>query len=112
MLHKIIEIGLAMSGDGVRIEEVVSARIRMPKGGALPLIHAHPTSGRQAQFSGQYALLAALADGDITSETFTDAAVARPEIKARLDQVALIEEDAELIRSEQLVDAPVVVNVT
>ncbi len=52
-----------------------------------PLIHSRPRTGLEAKFSCEYAVAAALVDGFPDAASFTDAAVARPEVRALLERV-------------------------
>ena len=45
-----------------------------------------PATGLEGKFSFQYTVCAALLDGAVTMETFTDAAVNRPSVRALLDK--------------------------
>ena len=93
MLHKMIEATLSLGREGgPSLAEVARVRVDMPKGATRPLIHPHPKTGMNALFSGPYAVVASLADGRIDLKSFTDAAVARPEIQARLRDVRLVED--------------------
>lgn len=109
MLHKIIALGLRIAQHGIRLEQIDRLQVEMPRGGSLPLIHPAPTTGMQALFSGPYALLSAISDGSVGFESFTDEAVDRGHIKARLSHVALIEPVGELGTSEALEAAPVTI---
>jgi 2-methylcitrate dehydratase PrpD len=109
MLHKMIEGTLLLVREKhPGLAEVKSVRVEMPQGGTSPLIHPYPKSGMNALFSGPYAVIASLADGDITLKSFTDAEVLRPEIQARLRDVRLVEA-ATPIRDGDLGNAPVTV---
>jgi 2-methylcitrate dehydratase PrpD len=48
------------------------------------------TNGLEAKFSIQYTLAAALTDGAISLRHFTDAAIARPDVKGMLSRVTAI----------------------
>ena len=92
MMHKIIEGTLFLvRQEKVGLADVARVRIDMAQGATKPLIHPHPKTGLNALFSGPYAALASLADGKIDFASFTDAAVARPEIQSRLKDVRIVE---------------------
>lgn len=96
MLHKIIEATLFLKRrSGLSLEQVERARVRLPRGGTRPLIHPDPKSGLHAKFSAPYAVVAALLDGRIELSSFTDEAVMRPAVLARLADVEVGEESAE-----------------
>ena len=91
LLHKIIALGIEASQKGVTLDAIKKLRVEMPRGGTRPLIHPFPKSGTQAKFSAPYAVIAAIHDGRLDFTSFTDRAVARPEVQARLADV-LVEE--------------------
>ena len=107
LLHKIIALGKQASRDGICLADIAKLRVEMPLGGTRPLIHPIPRSGTQAMFSGPYALIAAINDGDIGFESFDDRTVARPEIQARLADVAIAEVAGPPLTSEEIGAAPV-----
>jgi 2-methylcitrate dehydratase PrpD len=74
--------------------EVRAVRVRTPRSSLAPLIHAQPRTGLEAKFSLQYGLAATLLDGPPGIESFTDAAVARPEAQ-RLAERIRVEADRE-----------------
>lgn len=67
-----------------RVERIV---VRTLESGLQPLIHRDPRTGLQAKFSIEYALAAAVVDDVPTIASFTDDAVARPEVRALLDRI-------------------------
>jgi 2-methylcitrate dehydratase PrpD len=67
---------------GLTLAAVRSVHIRASAGALTPLIHTRPRTGLEAKFSMQYAVTAALLDGYARLESFTDAAVRRPEAQA------------------------------
>ncbi|MDB5362447.1 MAG: MmgE/PrpD family protein [Rhodospirillales bacterium] len=109
MMHKIIEGTLFLvRQEKVGLADVARVRIDMVQGATKPLIHPHPKTGLNALFSGPYAALASLADGKIDFASFTDAAVARPEIQSRLKDVRIVEGNVPPANGE-LGNAPVTV---
>ncbi|QCK84916.1 MmgE/PrpD family protein [Phreatobacter aquaticus] len=110
MLHRMIEGTLTLVRDtGVSLDDVASAEVSMPKGGTKPLIHPFPKTGLNALFSGPYAVAASLRDGRINLKSFTDKAVARPDVQARLADISLVERDGEPAQGSDLGNAPVTV---
>ncbi|MFG1374292.1 MmgE/PrpD family protein [Xanthobacter oligotrophicus] len=110
MLHKMIEATLQLGREaGIGLDEVARVVVTMPRGGTKPLIHPFPRSGLNALFSGPHAVVAALHDGRIGLASFTDAAVLRPAIQARLTDVELVEAGPELSRGGDIGAAPVAV---
>jgi 2-methylcitrate dehydratase PrpD len=77
---------------GIRLEDVATIRVTSSRGGLTPLIHHRPGTGLEGKFSMQYGVLAALADGRVDFQSFTDPAVLRPEIQSALSQVSTQEE--------------------
>lgn len=113
LLHRMIEGTLALRREsGVRLDDVARMRVDMPAGGTKPLIHPFPKSGLNALFSGPYAVAASLADGRIDLKSFTDEAVLRPALQARLRDVTLVEASGESSQGSDLGSAPVTVTLT
>ncbi|WP_170181949.1 MmgE/PrpD family protein [Phreatobacter stygius] len=113
LLHRMIEATLAMVREtGVGLADVAAARVDMPPGGTRPLIHPFPKSGLNALFSAPYAIVASLADRRIDLKSFTDAAVLRPEIQARLGDVDVVEAAGTSLQGADVGSAPVTVTLT
>lgn len=111
MLHKMIEATLAWRRDsGCTLDDVARIRVVLPVGGSKPLIHPCPRSGLNALFSAPYAVLAALEDGRIDLASFTDAAVLRPTIQARLTDVEVVEAGERLAHGADIGKASVTVS--
>jgi len=110
MLHKMIEATLALRREhGLTLGDVAAMRVEMPPGGTKPLIHPIPKSGLNALFSAPYAVAASLADGRIDLKSFTDAAVLRLDIQARLADVTVVEVAGTSQKGSDLGSAPVTV---
>lgn len=107
LLHKIIALGKEVAAQGILLDEIVRFRIEMPTGGTRPLNHPFPKSGRQAMFSGPYALIAAILDGNIDFHSFDDRSVARHEVQSRLGDVTIEEIFGPPLTPEQIGAAPV-----
>jgi len=71
----------------IRTDEVESVRIGFPPGSDEPLIYDDPKTGLEGKFSIQYAIAATLLDRKLTFDTFTDAAVNRPQARALMEKV-------------------------
>ena len=113
MLHKMIEATLLLRREtGLALDDIAAVRVDMPQGGTKPLIHPYPANGLNALFSGPYAVAASLADGRIDLASFTDAAVIRPAIQARLRDIAVVETGAPLRNGGDVGGAPVTVTLT
>ena len=68
-----------LAGHGVAAADVRRIAVRTLAGPVTPLIHHRPETGLQGKFSLEYGLAAALLDGYPGQQSFTDAAVRRPE---------------------------------
>jgi 2-methylcitrate dehydratase PrpD len=71
----------------IKADEVTKVRIGFLPGADTPLIHFNPQTGLEGKFSMEYNAAAALLDGKLTMETFTDAMVQRPAIRAMMAKV-------------------------
>ena len=71
----------------IKADEVTKVRIGFLPGADTPLIHRDPHTGLEGKFSMEYNAAVALLDGKLTMETFTDAMVQRPEIRAYMPKV-------------------------
>ncbi|PNP96733.1 MmgE/PrpD family protein [Sphingobium sp. SA916] len=107
MLHRMLAGTLALrERHSLDLENVRAIVLRYPTGGTVPLRYPRPTSGMQGLFSAPYACLSALADGRVNLASFSDSAVRRPAIQARIDDVSVIE-TSELLREGGLSTSPV-----
>jgi 2-methylcitrate dehydratase PrpD len=75
---------LAASLESSAVRRVV---VRTPAGTVAPLIHSRPRTGLEAKFSLEYAVAAALLDDHQGFESFSDAAVRRPEAQRLVELV-------------------------
>lgn len=75
-----------------RAEDIKRVRVTVEPGGLDPLIHHRPRSGLEGKFSAEYVVAAALFDGRLGLDTYTDAAVSRPEIQALVERVDVTEQ--------------------
>ncbi|WP_213453242.1 MmgE/PrpD family protein [Rhizomonospora bruguierae] len=67
-------------------------RCTVPPGTLGPLINRWPDDGAEARFSLEYGLAVALVDGDISIATFEDAGPRRPELRAVLPAIRIVED--------------------
>src|SRR5688572_3953621 len=67
---------------GFTVDEVERIVCRMPPGGMQVLTYPRPATGLEAKFSLPYPLAAGALDGGFSLWSFTDEAVARPEVQA------------------------------
>lgn len=71
----------------IEIGDVRSVSVTANHRALVPLIYPRPVTGLQAKFSMHYAVVAALLDGRVNLASFSDNAVRRPEVQARLAMV-------------------------
>ena len=74
-----------------KFDDLERVEIRTNYRATVPLIHNKPQTGLEGKFSMQYAVTAALHDGEVVLKTFEDAAVQRPSIQAFLPKVSVTE---------------------
>ena len=86
-LQRPISAVRALPGPPVDPADVARITVRTPASTVQPLIHSRPTTGLEAKFSLEYALAAAVLDGAPGFDSFTDAAVTRPDAVALVDKV-------------------------
>jgi 2-methylcitrate dehydratase PrpD len=71
----------------VRPEDVEAIAVKTPESSLKPLIHSAPRTGLEGKFSLEYGIAAALLDGRPDLDSFTDAAVQRPEAHRLMELV-------------------------
>ena len=71
----------------IKADEVTKVRIGFLPGADTPLIHRDPHTGLEGKFSMEYNAAATVLDGKLVMETFTDAMVQRPQIRAFMPRV-------------------------
>lgn len=74
-------------------DDVEAVRCLVPPGRLQAVLHHSPVTGLEAKFSYEYVIAAAILDGTVGINSFTDAAVTRPEA-VRLMKRVTVEEDA------------------
>ncbi|MDR1213006.1 MAG: MmgE/PrpD family protein [Propionibacteriaceae bacterium] len=74
-----------------RTDRVGQVTVTVPPGAFTPLIQHRPVTSLQGKFSAEYAVAAALLDGQVGLRSFTDQAVGRSAAQALLRKVALRE---------------------
>jgi 2-methylcitrate dehydratase PrpD len=77
---------------GIRAEDVEAVKVVVPAGGRQPLIHDRPETGLEGKFSMPYVMAAAILDRRLGLDSFTDAAVRRPEAQELLQRVTTAED--------------------
>lgn len=83
-----------VAGYEIRPGDVARATVAVPRGALAPLISLRPRTGLEGKFSMAYVVAAAICDRRLTLDTFTDAAVARPQISELMDRVTVVEDGA------------------
>ncbi|HEY8471825.1 MAG TPA: MmgE/PrpD family protein [Natronosporangium sp.] len=84
----------ALAELGVPAAEVAAVECAVPPGTMGPLRYDRPVTEAQAKFSLPYTVAAALLDGDLTLDSFTEAAIGRPGVRALMALVAVREDPA------------------
>ena len=109
MTHRLVAGVLAIRArQTAHVGERVRIEIEVPRNGTSALKHPRPSTGLQGKFSGPYCAMAAWVDGGVGLAQFSNAAVLRSDLQARLADVQLRERDD---ASEKLESAPVNVEV-
>jgi 2-methylcitrate dehydratase PrpD len=73
-----------ISRHSIKADEVTSVAIGFPPGSDTALVSHNPTTGLEGKFSIEYVAAATMLDGKLTLETFTDAMVQRPAVRAMM----------------------------
>lgn len=73
--------------DGIEAPDVQAVHVTLEPLGFEPLIHHRPKTGLEGKFSVEYVIAAALLDGGVSLQSFTDEAVRRPEAQALIEKV-------------------------
>jgi len=72
--------------------EIESVRVSVSPGTMMVLRKEPPQTGLEGKFSMEYCVATALADGEVTLDSFTDEAVARPNIRDLTGRVRVTED--------------------
>jgi 2-methylcitrate dehydratase PrpD len=92
--HRPLDATLALRQQhGATAEQVDRVAVTVPRGSVSAVIHHRPETGLEGKFSLEYCVTAALIDGRVVLDTFTDAAVQRPRSQALLRRVETVEVD-------------------
>lgn len=110
MTHRLIAGMLVLRArQAARLGEAVDIDIELARGGTAPLKHPVPVTGLQAKFSGPYCAAQAWLEGQVGLASFSDAAVARADVRTQLRRVVVRERAA---AGESLDTAPVRVRIS
>lgn len=93
-IHRAADGLLAARARGLAPEQVEEISVTVPPGGLEPLIYERATTGLEGKFCMGYALAAALVDGRLALETFTDQMVGRPQVQRLAERVRAQESPA------------------
>lgn len=86
--HRLADATLDVRAEaGIDPASVTEVHVVLEPLGFEPLIHHGPQTGLQGKFSAEYVIAAALLDGEVTLQSFTDEAVQRPGAQNLLEKV-------------------------
>jgi 2-methylcitrate dehydratase PrpD len=71
-----------MAQHGIKADEVTAIAVGFPPGADTALVSHDPATGLEGKFSIEYVAAALVLDGKVTLESFTDAMVQRPAVRA------------------------------
>ncbi len=92
--HSAAEAALSLSTDSVGHNGIEQVTVTVQPGGLAPLLHRRPTDGSQAKISMESVGAAALLDGRIDLNTFSDDRVACIDVQQLLTRVEVAEAPA------------------
>ena len=95
----------------LRAADVASADVVVPPGGLAAVTRDRPRTGLEGKFSLPYVVAAAILDGRVTLDTFTDEMVQRPEAQALLRAVRPVEDPAIPVEFNAIEEGYVVVKI-
>jgi 2-methylcitrate dehydratase PrpD len=78
----------AYGAASISVKDVNAIKVGFLPGADKPLIKNNPQTGLEGKFSVEYAVAAALADGHLDLESFTDGTVQRPVIQSIMKRVS------------------------
>jgi 2-methylcitrate dehydratase PrpD len=91
-IHRAADAVLDLRSEGLRPQLVERVAIRAPVGAYSPLNRDWAETGLEGKFSMRYAIAAALFDGRLGLDSFTDGAVRRPEVRELMARVEWAED--------------------
>lgn len=110
-IHRAADGLLAARARGLGPEQVEEISVTVPRGGLDPLIYERATTGLEGKFCMGYALAAALWDGGLGLDTFTEPMVARPQVQQLAERVRAVEDPAFEVRHNPIEEGHVDVEV-
>lgn len=72
------------------VEKICRVTIELPDKESMPLTYDRPTTGIEGSFSAEYTIAAALIDGAVTLDSFTDEMVQRPKVQDLMKKMVRI----------------------
>lgn len=112
LTHRIIDGMLSIHQEhAINLTSIKEIIIEVPPKGLIPLIYNRPTTGLEGKFSAEYTSLAALADGEIGLQSFTDEEVQRNFIQNALSIVKTKEYKGKIENSTELERLPVYIQI-
>jgi len=90
--HRALDAALDLAPQ-VEAADIAQVKVRVNRGTLMPLRRERPRTGLEGKFSMEYCVAAALLDRHVGMATFTDEAVARPQVVHLMDRIE-VEEDA------------------
>lgn len=79
--------------EGIALERIAAIDVVAPPGSYLPLRVEDPRIGSEGKFCGAYTVACALIDGIVGLSHFEDESVRRPEVRALMERIRMIERD-------------------
>ena len=92
---KLVAILKLIEAHGISADEVTGIEVGFLPGSEAALVSKNPTTGLDGKFSVEYVAAALLVDGNLSLDTFSDAMVMRPEIRALMSKVKRYRIEAE-----------------
>jgi 2-methylcitrate dehydratase PrpD len=110
--HRAADAVLGLAGEyALRADDVESAEVVVPPGGLAAVTRDRPRTGLEGKFSLPYVVAAAMLDGRVSLDTFTDEMVRRPEAQALLRRVRTAEDPSIPVEFNAIEEGYVVVRV-
>jgi 2-methylcitrate dehydratase PrpD len=89
--HPALDAILAIRAEtGLRADEVVAISVDVDSVTPTVLIHSRPATGLEAKFSMPFCVAAAVVDGRVEADTFTDQRVREPRIARVMHRIAML----------------------
>ena len=86
--HRALDAVFAICKESpVEASAVRAIRVHTSNGALVPLVHPNPGTGLEGKFSLPYAMAAAMLDGAVNLQSFTDENVQRPQVAALMRKV-------------------------